>query len=505
MKRKLTPFAAVVLLTLPVGILNAFCSEVWVDNLVGNDSDSGSQTAPFRSVARAVRDLKPGMTLHLHPTSKPYPADIRIEVSGTSELPIVIDGHGSLVSGMCRLPSAQWKAEGGDVFSRPLPNNAWGMAHYWEGGFELVRFAGKPGRNVTSRDALEPGTYFLYKNQKELKTDTRHNTLFIRLPAGKTPDDEVVECIAASGGVYVGGSFVTVRNLICEFAGDDGFATVRCKGVVFENVESRFNMDQGMSHHGSEVVVRNGFFHHNAGCGIVDVYPEAKIRYEHCLIESDTWRGGVEFLHGDFEMVDCVIRANPKKALKVTKGAHVTLRNCLMIAPEIGATTGLSFDDGKLEVSNCTFYGFAVGLDARVSSTNRIEISHCAWLRCKLNSRIQNSMETQIITSNRLHFAGNYYEPAPWEAFISQPSTGGGKQPSCRIFTAKEHAGFATQVGTDVDAMIASLDAATDPLSLPALHTVAGDSVGAKIPQPFIVGVTNRLDSNRKASSGEKL
>ena len=367
------------------------------------------------------------------------------------------------------------------------------MAHYWEGGFELVRFAGKPGRNVTSREALEPGTYFLYKNQKELKTDTRHNTLFIRLPAGKTPDDEIVECIAASGGIYVGGSFVTVRNLICEYAGDDGFATARSKGVVFENIESRFNMDQGISHHGSEVVVRNGFFHHNAGCGIVDVYPEAKIRYEHCLIESDTWRGGVEFLHGDFEMVDSVIRANPKKAIKVTKGAQVTLRNCLMIAPEIGATTGLSIDDGKLEVSNCTFYGFAVGLDARVSTTNRIEINHCAWLRCKLNCRIQNLMETQAGSSNQLHFAGNFYEPAPWEVLIAQPSPNGGIQPSRRLFTAKEHAGFATQIGTDADAMIASLDAATDPSSLPALRTTSGQSTGTRIKHPFVTGVSERL------------
>lgn len=473
----------------------AYGAEVWVDNLGGSDTNSGSQSTPFRTVGRAVRDLKPGVSLNLKPNSEPYPAGIRITVSGTPELPIVIDGHGSVVSGMRRLPGDQWKAEGGDVFSRPLPNNAWGMATHWEGGFELVRFAGKPGRNVTSREALEPLSYFLYKNQKELKTDPRHNTIYIRLPAGKTPDEIAVESIAASGGIYVGGSYVTVRNLTCEYAGDDGFATHRNRGVEFENVESRFNMDQGMSHHGAEVVVRNAHFHHNAGCGVVDVYPEAKTRYEHCLIESDTWRGGVEFHSGTFEMTDCLIQGNPKRTLTVTKGARVTLRNCLLVAPESGASKGVSVDGAgsELDMENCTFYGFAIGLDARISPTTRVKVNRCAWLRCKLNSRIGSIEVTGQKSADFgdcLRLDGNFYEPAPWEVLFqkSQAGDGSGKIES-HAYSASEHVAFVKRIGTDVDAQVKVMDGIANPLALPVMcSTTGGSPMGARIQQPFVAG-----------------
>lgn len=488
-----SPVVALALM-LPWAVPTAWGAELWVDNCGGNDANAGSRAAPFQSVARAVRELKPGTILHLQPTAEPYAAGIRIEVSGTPEAPIVIDGHGSRVSGLRRLPGSQWKAEGGDVFSRPLPNNAWGMEHCWEGGFELVRFAGQPGRNVTAREKLEPLAYFLHKNRQAQKTDPLHNTLFIRLPAGQTPDDLAVESIAAGGGIYVGGSHVTVRNLICEYVGDDGFATHRNKGVVFENVEARHNMDQGMSHHGAEVVVRNGYFHHNAGCGIVDVYPEAKVRYEHCLIEADTWRGGVELHSGIFAMTDCLIRANPKIALTVTRGARVKLRNCLFIAPAPGTTTGLNFDGSgaELELENCTFYGFAVGVNARFAATGAMRTTRCAWLRCAMNSRItaaQAAGADAVEPKACLHFAGNVYEPAPWEVLFQQQADQGGWKNDRRSFAAIEHARFAELIGGDAEAVIASVEGADDPLALPPLRTAAGEPAGARLPQPFAAGV----------------
>jgi hypothetical protein len=469
--------------------LAAHGAELWVDNVGGSDTNSGSQVAPFRTVGRAVLDLKPGVSLNLKPTSESYPAGIRITVSGTPESPIIIDGHGIVVSGMRRLPGDHWKSEGGDVFSRPLPNNAWGMATHWEGGFELVRFAGQPGRNVTSLKALEPLSCFLYKNQKELKTDPRHNTLYIRLPAGKTPDDMIVESIAASGGIYVGGSYVTVRNLVCEYAGDDGFATHRNRGVTFENVESRYNMDQGMSHHGAEVVVRNAHFHHNAGCGVVDVYPEAKVRYEHCLIESDTWRGGVEFHSGVFEMVDCLIRGNPKRTLTATKGARVKLRNCLLVAPEAGTPTGVSVDGAgsSLDMENCTIYGFSIGVNAQVSATTRVKLTRCAWVRCKLNSRISSAPvigEKPVEWGARLSLDGNFYEPAPWEVIIPQLAAGGGWKTERHVFAAGEHARFAEWIGCDTNATMASIDGEANPLMLPPFRTTSGSFAGAKVTWP---------------------
>lgn len=503
METPMTSSVRLITTILPLCVLLASASarggELWVDNARGDDAGPGTQVAPFRTIERALRGITPGTTVHVQPTAEPYPSGIRVEVSGAPDAPIILDGHGSLVSGMRRAPPESWKAEGNDVFSQPLPNNAWGMPRHWEGGFELVRFAGQPGRNVTTRDALEPLSYFLYKNQKELKTDPLHNTLYIRLPPGKTPADLAVESIAGVGGIYVGGSHVTVRNFICEYGGVDGFATHRNKGVVFENIEARYFMDQGMSHHGAEVVVRRAHFHHNAGCGVVDVYPEVKVRYEQCLIEADTWRGGVEFHSGEFEMVDCLIRANPKTALTVTKGARVKLRNCLLVAPEPGTTTGIRCDGdgGTLDMEDCTLYGFAAGLQLRLTTGNRVTVNRCAWLRCQLNTgvrAVQTVGAAPVDLAACLHFTGNVYDSAPWEVLRQQQQDGGGWKTETFKFAAAEHAGFAAQLGTDTGATVRPVDGATDPLALPPLVNANGAPVGAHLPQPFTVGVV-RLPS----------
>lgn len=349
----------------------------------GNDSNPGTQDKPFATINHALPRLKPGSTLNVLPGDKPWPGDIRITVNGTARAPIIVDGHGSIVSGRSELPAHAWTAEGKDVYSRKLPNNAWGMEKHWEGGFPLAWFDGKPGRNVTSREELTPGSYFLHKNRKEQNTDPLHNTLYIRLKPGQTPANAKIQSITGEGGIYVGGNHVTVRNFITEYGGRDGFATHRNKGVVFENIEARHFMDQGMSHHGAEVTVLKAHFHHNAGAGVVDVYPECKTRYENCLIELDTWRGGVEFHSGEYEMINCIIRANPKRALTVTQGALVTLRDCVLIGADGGKSEGVNVGHAsRLTMQNCALVGFRSGLTASLDASTRINMSDCLFLRC---------------------------------------------------------------------------------------------------------------------------
>jgi hypothetical protein len=466
---------------------------LWVDNVRGADNNPGSEEKPFFSIDRGLKQLKPGMTLHVLPTAKPYASDIRIEVSGTAAEPIVVDGHGSLVSGRRRLPTDAWTSEGGGVYSRPLRNNAWGMYNHWEGGFPLVWFDGAPGRNVTTRDALQPLCFFLYKNRKEQKTDPLHNTLYIRLPAGKTLDEMNVESIAGGGGIFVGGSHVKVRNFTCEYGGRDAFATHRNEGVVFENIEGRYFMDQGMSHHGADVSVLNAHFHHNAGCGVVDVYPEAKARYENCLIEYDTWRGGVEFHSGQFEMVNCVISANPKKALTVTKGAQAILRNCLLIAPATGEAEGISVSDGSsLALEDCTLCGFATGLRAVVTAETRLTIRRCAILSCDTNLRYvlhQDVGDPEVDPATAIRAEGNVYEPAPFEILsrVRKTKDAAWKATEHRC-SAEDHAGFAAQIGSDRDATVRAV-VDIESKGLPsALARLTGFNAGASLQLPLKVG-----------------
>ncbi len=477
-------FAAILAMAGPLSLGGEF----WVNNLRGDDEQAGTREAPFQSIDRALKALKPGDTLHVMPTEEAYPSDIRIEhVSGTPEARIVIDGHGSVVSGWKQLPNEAWKAEGGGIFSRPLRNNAWGMETHWEGGFALVHFEGEAGRNVISREALVPYSYLLYKNRKEAKEDPLHNTLFICLPEGKTPDDVRVEAIDGRGGIYVAGSHITVRNFITEYGGTDGYATHRNKDVVFENIEARYFMDQGMSHHGAEVIVRNAWFHNNAGCGIVDVYPEVVVRYENCLIEYDTWRGGVELYSGRFEMENCIIRGNPKKALTVTRGAQVKLKNCLLTGPFVGGATGIYLSDlnSSLEMENCTLKGFAVGLQAAMTATSRLTMRNCAWVDCDVNTRIialQTVGQDPVDVTTNVSASGNAYEASKWEYLTRVQKEEGGWASRDYLYQSDEHARFAEAIGADADATILPAAAGS------AAEFALPERAGARPPRLFQVG-----------------
>ncbi len=462
--------------------------QLYVDNQHGDDAHPGSREQPFATIDRAVRELRPGTTLHVLPTPTPYPGDIRIEnIHGTPGAPIVIDGHGSVVSGRRQLPPEAWAAEGEDIFSRPLPNNAWGMESHWEGGFPLVWFEGRAGRNVARRDELLAEAYFLHKNRAAGKDDPLHNTLYIKLPAGRTPADFEVESIAGGGGIYVAGNHVTVRNFVCEYGGSDGFSTHRNQGVVFENVEARYFMDQGMSHHGAEVVVRRAHFHHNAGCGIVDVYPEARVRYENCLIEDDTWRGGVEFHRGQFEMVDCVIRNNAKKALVVAKGATVTLRNCLLAGPGEQATAGISVDaDSSLTLENCTLHNFRLGLSLLLTAGSRVAVHHNAFLNCQTHWSITlltpeggdtPDLPTVLVAD------GNAYQPGQF-AWRTHTMADGQRQIRDQRFAPDVWAEFRQLAGVDAAAVDLGTEGLADsPLALPELagRGLAGGDIGASL------------------------
>jgi hypothetical protein len=426
-------------------------AEFWVDGNRGDDANPGTKSAPFASIEAGLQHVTPGSTLHILPGREPWPTDIRITANGTSGAPIVIDGHGSLASGRGAVPLEEWEAVSDGVYRRPLPNNAWGMPHHWEGGFPLVWFDGKAAANVTNRDELKPGSYFLYKNQPEHKTDKLHNTLFICLPEEADPETIQIETIIGEGGIFVGGDHVTVRNFVVEYGGRDGYATHRNRGVVFENVEARYFMDQGMSHHGAEVLVRNAHFHSNAGAGIVDVYPEVKVRYENCLIEKDTWRGGVEFHSGQFEMVNCHIRGNPKASLTVTKGALVSLTNCLIDGGS-GGETGVRLSEGsQLKMNRSTIQNFQTGLQAVFSAETRLVVENCAF--------VQNGAQLSVTVTQRLGAAKvepekqmsllqNEYGDAPF-VFVKKEEHAGGWKVETASFEEGSRSGFWKRFGGD--------------------------------------------------------
>ena len=59
-------------------------------SLTGNDMNSGTIKAPFRTIKKGITFLKAGDTLLVHPGNYGYEYNIRFNVSGTKEKPIVV-------------------------------------------------------------------------------------------------------------------------------------------------------------------------------------------------------------------------------------------------------------------------------------------------------------------------------------------------------------------------------------------------------------------------------
>jgi hypothetical protein len=400
---------------------------------------------------------------------------VSLPVGGTAEKPFIFDGRGAVINLLTHYGADKWKAEGGDVFSMPLRNNAHVMDKCWS-GFDLVFFDGKPGTNAASREELQANGYFLFKHRMKIedKWHPLHNVLFVRLPAGKTPAEVRVEAPGVGSIVHVGKPYVTVRNLTAMYSTQDGFSTTRAPGLLFERVRGCFNMDQGISHHGSQVTVRDSRFDHNAGCGIVDVYPEVKARYERCLIENDTYRGGVEFHDGEFVMEDCVIRNNPGKALSVARpGSRVTLRNCLLIGREDGKDAGVYQGEGSLVMDRCTLYRCGKGLIIGASAKNTT-VTNCAFVACAENYAAMPPAKPDPDQVRVVDY--NAFAPAPF-------TFAGG------TFKPEKWAEFKAKTGFDAHSLLQEISDPLPPWSLPSLKGKGcdGADIGAVLDPAKIV------------------
>lgn len=441
-----------------VAFVQPASADVWTSQDTGDDRNPGTQKKPKATIQAALDVVTPGETLHVLPGKQAWPGDIRIVVSGTKDKPIVADGHGSVISNRRQLPTSAWKNEGQGVFSRQLPNNAWGMQQHWEGGFPLVWFDKKPGKNVTKKADLQPFTFFLYKNRKQAKTDPLHNTLYIRLPEDRPLGDFLIESIAGESGIFVGGNHVIVRNFVTEYGGRDGFATHRNTGVIFDSVEARFFMDQGISHHGADVLVKNSHFHHNAGAGVVDVYPEVNARYENCLIEDNAWRGGVELHNGTFEFANCIIRRNPNSQIVVTKQAEATFTNCLIVGKirdnrniSPGSSGVKVGDVSRLTLKNCTIIGCSTGLSATVTPDSFLAVERSIITDCGTNLAFTSRKlgnEKPFNINERLMLRGNLFDKAPFTVTTkTQTEIKGGWRVTQQIFEPLSFSTFAKTVG----------------------------------------------------------
>lgn len=101
----------------------------YVNNETGNDLHDGlsaecvkeiSGKGPFASIKKAFSAVSTSDYISVANTGKPYPGGNSLSrAGGTAERPLVIDGHGAVISGLAVISAKNWKNMQNNLVSNP--------------------------------------------------------------------------------------------------------------------------------------------------------------------------------------------------------------------------------------------------------------------------------------------------------------------------------------------------------------------------------------------------
>lgn len=346
---------------------------VFVDNRTGDDTGDGvSAQTPVRSLQRAVALCGPGDTLRLAP-GEPYRESLAFGAKGgTATASIVVEGQGAVLSGLRPLPAETWQDRGDGLFF--LPNQTRQSA--------ARPFLVRDGAMVPRRDKVAQ------VGVEESCWDT--TGAHFRVAPGKTMADyQLAGTMLLAGVALTGGCYIEVRDLVCEHFANDGFNVHgSCQGLVFRNIVSRWNGDDGFSvHEDVGVVVLGGYFHHN-DYGIQDINISRSSFYG--VLAEHNRIVGMDFMGGFHALVDSVARDNagPQIQISVDTTRHMrapgnTLADGVLVLKNVlttGGRQGLHVRGGRADVSGCTFTGAEEGV--RIIGDSTVELRESAIYGC---------------------------------------------------------------------------------------------------------------------------
>lgn len=348
-----------------------------VDGINGDDANDGI-TAPFKTIARALRSLQTSDTLILTKMDEPYRESLPLNVGGVPGAPLIIDGGGATLSGADTAPRDGWTQDGA-VFTLEEARRV----HFLFG--PDIRY-----EQAASVEALEP-----------LQWWWEDGVLSFRPEEGKTPADYILEMSVRVSGVLTNGAGqIIVRNLTCIHFYNDGFNLHGGSGPLwFENIKGLWNGDEGFSaHENCECYVRDAEFSNNYWHGIADVgiartsYANIKVHNNrskgifligalHSIIDSEVSGSPVNIDLApsdlrDFPLLEdhplrrnvtnlrsVVVQSGPNEiGVQVRSGAEAVIEHCVIS----GGRVGLQVNDGGVAyVINSIIHGAS---DAEVAA-----------------------------------------------------------------------------------------------------------------------------------------
>jgi len=331
-------------------------SVCYVDQSIGKDTNPGIETAPWRSIQRAVnagQGVQAGDTVLVK--SGVYREFVQVQVSGQKDTYVTIKaypGDSVYIKGSDVI--SNWKHDGGNIYNHewvPAPiwvpwdtsmyifgisedetNEYKNLATYEErrnfllnlrkkkleqGGKDILEFLaceqvfvdGKLLKQVFYKNDIKPGTFYV---------DELANQLFIQLKDYTDPNTHIIEASARDGIFHLNPTSEYLRVIgfkMCHATnppqahGPNPKGRIRASAVVisgkyhiFEDNEISWMNGLGLLLGGNNHVLRRNFISHNGHLGIGSNHSD-----NHLLEENDTsyngWRSGISgWEHGGMKI-----------------------------------------------------------------------------------------------------------------------------------------------------------------------------------------------------------
>ena len=388
---------------------------IFVDNRAGDDArDGASAEQALRTLQRAISLCRPGDTLRIANTGEPYRESLSFGTrGGTPSAPILVEGQGAVLSGLRQIGTDAWTDRGEGLF-------------FHANGLRAIQTAARP---FLVRDgAMVP------RRAKPAEVGIEESCwdadgIYFRVAPGKPIGDYRLEgTMLMAGLVLTGGSYIEVRDLVCEHFANDGFNIHgSCQGLVFRNIVGRWNGDDGFSvHEDVGAVVLGGHFHHN-DYGIQDINISRSSFYG--VLAENNRQVGADFVGGYHALVDCVVRDNAVAQIRCTADTtrHMrpptnSLARGLLFARNtlaVGGRTGLHVRSGTADVANCSFAAAEEGV--RVEPDGTLSLRASAVFGCRsvelACASTTSSLAANSYSPGRMQWGGREFSPDSFAAY----------------------------------------------------------------------------------------
>lgn len=380
-------------------VLPLSAENLYVDPDSGDDAANGrSATAsdaggPYKTIAKAIAQVKPGDTIHLSP-GKVFREQVGISnKSGEPGRQIVLDGHGATINGSAPINPDDWKMVSPGLYYNEAIYERWlkvnhdvvKYAEEWV-SMEALVFDGKLKRMGHARKAppipyltpagLKPGEWTYQK--------TDNHRFYIKIDPAKTLADYkieapvIVSCVQLNGNV----SHLLIKNLTVTHCLNDGYAfgAGRMRDIFFENIRAVECCDDGMSGHADQEVHVDGF-ESIGNCNGICSGGGGTSTYRRVYI-SESVGHNLNFYFGNHTLSDSVIECSGLTSGVWLNNAHagematIKMDNVLFLHPPGGSENARTVQidvRNRLEARRVTF----AGLSLKAKSGSELALNGC--------------------------------------------------------------------------------------------------------------------------------